>query len=332
MIPVFVQVVIITKIPKGRYKNMNEKQNRRLMHLIRRVHGFLESDDIQKQRDAQNQIAGILVNGKKYQFTPFEVNGMYCEWVEYLQNKELQNKELQNKDVQDDPLLIFYCHGGGYMTGSCLYAREITSKLSELNNCRVFSFNYRLAPENPYPAALEDAFTAWDYILSCGYRPGQTIVAGDSAGGNMALALTLLLKEKKLALPKGIVLFSPWTDMTASGSSYRSKELLDPVLTNAYIQKATNCYLNGESPKNPFVSPLFGDLSGFPPVYIQAGDNEILLDDSCMLYEQLLKCGVYAKLDIFPGMWHVFQLSPVSAARKAMGKAHDFITDLSAVP
>jgi len=299
---------------------MNEKQNKRLMHIIRRVHGLLENDDIQKQRDAQNQIASMLVNEKKYKYTPFEVNGMYCEWIECMLDKELRN----------DSLLIFYCHGGGYMTGSCLYAREITSKLSELNHCRVFSFDYRLAPENPFPAALEDAFMAWNYILSCGYLPSQIVIAGDSAGGNLALALTLLLKEKNLELSRGIVLFSPWTDMTSSGQSYHAKELLDPVLTNAYIQKAIGCYLNGASAKNPLVSPVFGDLTNFPPVYIQVGDNEILFDDSYTLYEQLLKYDVYAKLDVFPGMWHVFQLSPISAARKAMQKAGEFITALNA--
>lgn len=298
---------------------MNEKHNKRLMHIVRRIHGLIENDDIQKQRNSQDYLASILVKDKKYKFIPFNVNEMYCEWTECIYDKEIKNSSS----------IIFYCHGGGYMTGSCLYAREITTKLSEMDICKVFSFNYRLAPENPYPAALNDAFVAWEYILSCGYVPEQVILAGDSAGGNLALALTLYLKQKKMHLPKGIILFSPWTDMTSSGQSYRSKELLDPVLTNAYIQKAIACYLKDTSAKNPFVSPLFGDLTGFPPVYIQVGDNEILFDDSYMLYDQLLKYDVYAKLDIFPGMWHVFQLSPTNAAKRAMKKVHDFITNLN---
>lgn len=303
--------------------DMNEKQNKHLMKIVRRVHGLVESDDIQKQREAQDQLAGAMPNNKKCKFTPFEVNTMYCEWAESMDENTLT--------LRNNPLIIFYCHGGGYMTGSCLYSREITARLSRQNRCKVMSFNYRLAPENPYSAALDDAFAAWEYVLSCGYAPGQIVLAGDSAGGNLALALTLLLEEKKMALPKGLVLFSPWTDMTASGESYHTKEALDPVLTNAYIQKAADCYLNGSSAENPFVSPVFGDLSGFPPVYIQVGENEILLDDSRLLYEQLLKYGVYARLDIFPNMWHVFQLSPVKPARIAIKKVQGFIDKLNAL-
>lgn len=186
-------------------------------------------------------------------------------------------------------------------------------------------FDYRLAPEFPYPAAVEDALSAWNYILSCGYDAKDIIVAGDSAGGNLALVLTLLLREQHAKLPKSLILFSPWTDMTSSGKSYHVKELVDPVLTNAYIQKAVSCYLSGTPTDSPYVSPLFADLSGFPPVYIQAGTNEILLDDSRGLYKQLLTHNIYAKLDLFEGMWHVFQMSPIAKAEEAMQKAALFI-------
>jgi acetyl esterase/lipase len=294
---------------------MNEKQNKRMMQVIKLVHGLVENNDLNTVREHQDQFASIATNHKNIEHEEVDIDGMYCEWTWCTNNIKKSNNDI----------IIFYCHGGGYMTGSCLYAREITSKLSQSNNCRVFSFNYRLAPEHPYPAALEDAYKAWEYILKLGYQPSNIVIAGDSAGGNLALALSLLLKQKGQSLAKCLVLFSPWTDMTSSGDSYHSKELLDPILDNAYIERAVNNYLGGEIPTNPFVSPIFGDLKGFPPVYIQVGTNEILYDDSYLLYTQLLKDNVFAKLDVFQGMWHVFQMSPIKASRDAMKKVTKFI-------
>jgi acetyl esterase/lipase len=250
---------------------------------------------------------------------------MYGEWTRYVPNvlDDSADKSVEN--------IIFYCHGGGYMTGSCIYAREITTNLSKYNHCKVFSFNYRLAPEYPYPAALTDAYKAWEYVNSLGYNPSNIIIAGDSAGGNLALALSLLLKDKKESMAKCLVLFSPWTDMTSSGDSYRSNELLDPILDNEYIKRAVTSYLGQAIATDPFVSPLFGDLRGFPPVYIQVGTNEILYDDSYKLYTQLLKDNVYAKLDTFQGMWHVFQMSPIKTAREAFKRVVEFIDSLPTV-
>ena len=294
---------------------MNEKHNKRLMQFIKRVHGLMENDDIQKQRTVQNQLGNILVNNKNYKFTPQKVNDMDAEWTDYV----------PKENIADNNKIIFYCHGGGYMTGSCLYARELTTKLARHTGLRVFCFDYRLAPEFPYPAAVEDAFSAWNYILSSGYDAKDLIVAGDSAGGNLALVLTLILQERNMELPKSLVLFSPWTDMTSSGKSYHAKELVDPVLTNEYITKAVSSYLGSASACSPYVSPLFADFKGFPPVYIQVGTNEILLDDSRALYKQLLTHNIYAKLDIFEGMWHVFQMSPIMKAEEAIEKAALFI-------
>lgn len=122
---------------------MNEKRNKRLMHIIRHVHGLIENDDLQKQRDSQDQLAAFLVNDKKFRFTSVYVNKMHCEWTEYIHPDSIRNESK----------IIFYCHGGGYMTGSCMYARELTTKLSKKNHCKVFCFDYRLAPEHPYPSA-----------------------------------------------------------------------------------------------------------------------------------------------------------------------------------
>lgn len=294
---------------------MTNRRNERFMHLVRHVHGLLENDDMQHQRTSQNQLGNLIKNNKNYTFLSDDMNSMHGEWTKYVHGKH-------------DHTIIFYCHGGGYMSGSTLYARSITTKLAKHTLHDVFSFDYRLAPEHPYPCAIEDAFLAWNYILSKGYTPENIIVAGDSAGGNLALVLTLLLTERHMELPKCLVLFSPWTDMTSSGNSYHTKAELDPVLNTEYISKAIQYYLGNTNPSIPYVSPLFADFSSFPPVYIQVGENEILLDDSVMLHKHLLASNVYTKLEFFQGMWHVFQMTPIPYAEDAIRKVNDFLSQL----
>ena len=192
----------------------------------------------------------------------------------------------------------------------------------------VLSFDYRLAPENPYPAALKDAMKAWDYLMLLGYGARDVIIAGDSAGGNLALSLVLKLKAQERLLPRGLVLMSPWTDLTASGKSYTEKTELDPVLNEEYLNRMIENYAKDVELNDPLVSPLFGDFTGFPPTYIQAGDNEILLSDSELLHKKLIHANVSVKLDVFKGMWHVFQMSPLKTAYEAMEKNAEFIFDI----
>ena len=192
----------------------------------------------------------------------------------------------------------------------------------------VLAFDYRLAPEHPYPAACEDAMKAWDYLMLLGYGARDVIVAGDSAGGNLALSLVLKLKEEQRLLPRGLVLLSPWTDLTASGKTHTTRALVDPVLDADYLRKMTENYAAGRELTDPFISPLFGDFEGFPPTYIQVGDNEMLLSDSTMLHKKLVAANVSAKIDVFKGMWHVFQMSPFKTAGEAMEKNAEFIYDI----
>lgn len=291
----------------------NEKRNQNLMQLVKKVHGLVENQDIERQRQSQEQIGSFLKSNKEITYKEFTgEEGLAGEWVSV-------NRPHMKKYV------ILYCHGGGYSTGSSLYARTITAKLAGCTSMDVLSFDYRLAPEHPYPAALTDALRAWDYLMLLGYGARDVIVAGDSAGGNLALALTLKLKEEGRLLPRGLVLFSPWTDLTASGKSYQTKAALDPVLDMEYLQRAIADYAGKEDLQSPYISPLFGDFTGFPPVYIQVGDNEILLSDSESLHKKMLKADVTVKIDHFKGMWHVFQMTPVKKAYEAMDMAADFI-------
>lgn len=294
----------------------NEKRNQNLMQVIRRMHGLVENPDLEKHRQSQDYIGSILGNSKEVTYTEVDMDGVRGEWVSV-------NRPHMRKYV------ILYCHGGGYSTGSCLYGRTITSKLATAASIDVLGFDYRLAPEHPYPAALEDALKAWDYLMLLGYGARDVILAGDSAGGNLALVLALKLKAEGRFLPRGLVLMSPWTDLTASGKSYRTRAEVDPVLNAEYIDRMTKAYIpEGENLENPLISPLFGDFEGFPPVYIQVGENEILLSDAMELHKKLQKAGVPAKLDRFKGMWHVFQMSPFRTAADAMEKNAEFICDI----
>lgn len=296
-------------------KNKEQEQNQNLMKLIKRVHSVVENTDIEKHRQSQDYFGALLGNSKDMDICSVEVEGMHCEWVR-------ANRVHMKKYV------ILYCHGGGYSTGSCIYARTLTTKLAASTSMDVFCFDYRLAPEYPYPAAMEDAMKAWNYLMLLGYGAKDVIVVGDSAGGNMALSLVVKLKEETRLVPRGIVLLSPWTDLTASGKTHESRAEVDPVLDEEYLKQMTENYAAGQDYENPQISPLFADLAGFPPTYIQVGDNEVLLSDATMLHKKMIKANVPVRLDVFKGMWHVFQMSPFKTAYEAMDQCAEFIFDI----
>ena len=291
------------------------RRNQNLMHLIRRVHGLVENPDLEKHRQSQDAIGAMMSNTKAVSYREFKIDDIDAEWVSV-------NRAHMKKYI------LLHCHGGGYSTGSRIYARTLTSKLAESTSMDVLCFDYRLAPEHPYPAATEDAMKVWDYLMLLGYGSRDVILTGDSAGGNLALSLTLKLKQEGRLLPRGLILMSPWTDLTSSGQSFESKAELDPVLNKAYIDRMVEAYAGGQELKNPLISPLFGNFDGFPPTYIQVGENEILLSDSERLHQAFVDANVSVRMDMYPGMWHVFQMSPVKAARDAMDKNAEFIYDI----
>lgn len=292
-----------------------KKRNQNLMQLVKYVHGMVENTDLEKHRQSQDHIGALMGNAKEIEYKEVDIDGMYGEWVSV-------NRAHMKKYV------ILYCHGGGYSTGSSLYARTLTTKLAASTSMDVLCFDYRLAPENPYPAALKDVMKAWNYLMLLGYGARDVIVAGDSAGGNLALALTHKLKEERRLLPRGLVLMSPWTDLTSSGKSFEEKAGVDPVLDKEYIDRMIAAYAEGQDVKNPYISPLFGEFDGFPSTYIQVGENEILLSDSLRLHEALVNANVPVRMDTFRGMWHVFQMSPFKTAYEAMEKNAEFIYDI----
>ena len=202
--------------------------------------------------------------------------------------------------------VVLYLHGGGYTCGSLDYAKGFAATLASECGVRVFCAAYRLAPENPYPAAVEDALTAFDYLLKKGYAPHQILLCGESAGGGLIYALSLKLKQLGRELPCGLIGISPWVDLTGSGASYETNRDSDPSLTQELLEFYAKCYT--QDPTDPLCSPVRGDLTGLPPSLLSAGGDEILLDDARTLHDRLKAASCRSKLIIAPGRWHAYVL------------------------
>ncbi len=202
--------------------------------------------------------------------------------------------------------VILYLHGGGYTCGSLEYAKGFAATLASQCGVRVFCAAYRLAPENPHPAAVDDALEAYRYLLKKGYAPRQILLCGESAGGGLIYALCLRLRQEGLELPCGLIGISPWVDLTGSGQSYETNRDNDPSLTQELLEFYAKCYTT--DPADPLCSPVFGDLTGFPPSLLFAGGDEILLDDARALHEKLVQSGCRSTLHIAPERWHAYVL------------------------
>lgn len=202
--------------------------------------------------------------------------------------------------------VILYLHGGGYACGDLEYAKGYGATLAVRCGVRVFCPAYRLAPESPFPAALEDALESYQYLLKKGYDPKQIALCGESAGGGLIYALCLKLKEDNLPLPGGLISMSPWTDLTSSGESYETNRDVDPNMTREHLQFYTRCYTT--DPKNPLASPIFGNLEGLPPSLIFVGGDEIMLSDAADMHKNLLEAGCKSKLVVAPERWHAYVL------------------------
>jgi monoterpene epsilon-lactone hydrolase len=204
---------------------------------------------------------------------------------------------------------VLYLHGGGFRIGSVSSHRALIARIALASGCRVLAINYRLAPEHRFPAALDDAIAAYRWMLDRGLKSGNVAFAGDSAGGNLVLAAMLALRERRLALPVSAVLMSPWTDLAATGASYVSRAEADPIHQRPMILALARNYLGGQGdPYDPLVSPLYADLGGLPPLMIQVGDRETVLDDSVMFADMARAAGVDVNLEVWDGMIHVFQM------------------------
>ena len=217
----------------------------------------------------------------------------------------------------DQNKVILYLHGGGYVVGGPEGYRDIAWRLSELAGCRILLVDYRLAPEHPFPAALEDATAAYRWLLEEGFLPRNISLCGDSAGGGLSVATSVNLKNFGLPQPACAILMSPWVDLANSGESIARNDGLDCILTPRALEKFAEFYLGERDRKAPLASPLYADLLGLCPMMIHVGSTEILYSDSERLAEKLTAAGVRAEFEVWPKMPHVF---PVFAARIPEGK------------
>jgi monoterpene epsilon-lactone hydrolase len=222
---------------------------------------------------------------------------------------------------------ILYFHGGGFRLGSVASHRDLIARISQASGCRLLAINYRLAPEHRFPAALEDARAALDWLRGEGFKPESIALAGDSAGGNLVLTTMLGLRARGEPLTAAGVLMSPWTDLAATGESYQSRAAADPIHQRSMILALAKNYLGeGGDASNPLASPLYADLSGLPPLLIQAGDRETVRDDATMLAAKAKAAGVDAELQVFDGMIHVFQMFPeIPQAGEAIASVATFL-------
>lgn len=222
---------------------------------------------------------------------------------------------------------ILYLHGGGYMIGSIKTHRCLAGWISRAAQARVLIVDYRLAPENPHPAAVEDALAAYRFMLDSGVKPSRTVVAGDSAGGGLTVAALLAIRDAKLSLPAAAVCISPWVDMEGSGESMKTKAAVDPMVSNGNLGEMAAAYLGGKDPRTPLASPLYADLKGLPPMLIQVGTSEVLLDDASRLAERARQAGVEVVYEPWENMIHVWQifLPMLDEAKQAVDRIGEYV-------
>ena len=207
----------------------------------------------------------------------------------------------------DKEKVILHLHGGGYVTGSIASHLMMCIPMAQTLKMKVLLPEYRLAPEHPFPAALDDALKVYRWLLAQGYQPANIFISGDSAGGGLSLATVLALHEDHESLPAAVMCLSPWADLTHSGQSHITKVDAEAVLKTDVLKEWALCYTDEANLRNPLVSPVFADLHGFPPVLIQVGSEEILLDDARMLADKAKTDGVDVTLKVWDGLWHVWQ-------------------------
>jgi len=248
--------------------------------------------DVLAMRKNMEAAVGALPPPEGVAVTKLAANGVPAEWT-------------VAEGVRDD-VAIVYLHGGGYAMGSLNTHRGHCARLSRVARARVLNVDYRLGPEHPHPAAVEDAVAAVRFVRESGFAPRRTAVAGDSAGGGLTLATLVALRDAGDPAPAAGLCISPWTDLAMTGETIETKADVDPMVRAADLALMADAYLAGRDPKTPLASPLYANLAGLPPLLLQVGGAEILLDDAARVAERARAAGVEAELRVWPDMFHVW--------------------------
>tara|TARA_B100000676_G_scaffold305798_1_gene360731 strand:- start:54 stop:944 length:891 start_codon:yes stop_codon:yes gene_type:complete len=245
-------------------------------------------------------------------FEAVDAGGVPSEWI-----------QVPNVDKKR---VFLFIHGGGYYRGSAAATRSAASGISKASGMRCLSIDYRLAPENPFPAAIDDTYTAYKWLLDQEFEASNIVVGGISAGGGLTCALLLKLKEKMEPLPAGAVPMSAWTDLTQSGETMQTNAKTDPVISKAYLDRMAGLYLKGADPKMPLASPLFGEFDGLPPMLVQVGTTETMFDDSQRYAEAAQAAGVDVTFEPWDDMFHGWHSSAhiLAEAQQAIASIGQF--------
>jgi monoterpene epsilon-lactone hydrolase len=270
---------------------------------------------IEEQRATFEALTSRFQPGEDVRCQRVDAGGVPAEWI--------------TAPEATDERVIYYLHGGGYTLGSINTHREMISRISRAAGARALAIDYRLAPENPFPAALEDATTAYRWLLSTGVDPARLVIAGDSAGGGLTVATLVALRDAGGPLPAAAVCLSPWVDLEGLGESMITKAEVDPMVPREAGLQWAKAYLGGAHPRTPLASPLYADLAGLPPLLIQVGTAETLLDDSTRLAERAKAAGVDVELEVWDDMIHVWQFfaAMLPEGQQAIDRIGEFIRE-----
>lgn len=268
------------------------------------------------RRQRLDEIGSVWPVASDVTLAPVDVNGIAGEW--------------SSVPGSDSSRVLLFLHGGGYCSGSIISHRRMVSEAGRAAGVRTLAIAYRLAPENPFPAAFDEALTAWHFLRGRGIAAEHIAIGGDSAGGGLSLAIALRLRDIKENLPACLWLVSPWTDLTMSGSTLVTKDAVDPLIHQEYLCELADAYLGRAADrKDPRVSPLFAELTGMPPMLIQVGSAETLLDDSLRLAAAAGQADVPVSLEIWPHMIHAWHLwnARLEPGREALRSAGTFMRE-----
>ena len=267
---------------------------------------------LEESRANADQMGGSIQIPKNFTQEYLDINDVPVAWI-------------SGPDSQEEKVIV-YLHGGAYIVGSITSSRALALKFSQISNTRILVIDYRLAPEHPFPAGLEDIISIYKWLIeSEKIKPKNIIIAGASAGGGLTMATLLKLRDEGLPLPAAGITLSPWADLTCSSESFTEKADVDPWLTPDGLKYSANMYVDDNDPRNPYISTTFADFKDLPPLFIQVGTSEILLDDSLRLAENAKKAGVEVELDVWDDLFHVFVAFPSPESQQATEKITNFI-------
>ena len=280
---------------------------RELLRSKPRPAGFAE------RRERLDAIGSTSPPAGDIRLEPIDTNGIAAEW--------------SLAPGSDPSKVLLFFHGGGYCSGSIVSHRGMVTEAGRAARARTLAVGYRLAPEHPFPAAIEDARSAYRFLLDQGIAPSKIVIGGDSAGGGLTLALMTSVRDAREPLPACAWLVSPWVDLQMTGASLADKAVTDPLISKSYLEELASAYLAGADPTNPLVSPLNADLAGLPPLLVQVGSAETLLDDAVRIARRAGAADVRVNLEIWPHMIHAWHLwaAQLEAGRRAIASAGAFI-------